>query len=148
MCKVGDIIVVQNCKVNGNEIGRHSFVVLSTDKGEVEGISFDLVCNIMSSFEGKGESYKQRKLSYPENMPYSPSEENIVNGHGKEGFIKAGMYFLFDKSTIDFKVIGNIQIELYLRLIEFINNMDPNDIRYILDNLDKWFYRNSSMHKK
>ena len=137
MCKVGDIIVVQNCKVDGKKIGRHSFVVLNTDRGEVEGMPFDLVCNIMSSFDGKGEEYKRKKLSYPENMQYSPVEENILNGHGKEGFIKAGMYFLFDRSTINFKVIGNIQIELYLRLIEFINNMDPNDIKYILDNLGK-----------
>lgn len=137
MCKVGDIIVVQNCKINGKELGRHSFVVLNTDKGEVEGMPFDLVCNIMSSFDGKGEEYKQRKLSYPENMPYSPTDENIVNGHGKEGFIKAGVYFFFDKSTIDFRVIGNIQIELYLKLMEFINNMDPNKIRYILDNIEK-----------
>ncbi len=135
MCKVGDIIVVNKCKDNGKEIGRHSFVVLSTDKGEVGGMSFDLVCNIMSSLEGKGEAYKERKLSYPENMPYSPSQENIVNGHGKEGFIKAGVYFLFDRNTIDFKVIGNIEIELYLKLMEFINNMNPADIKYILDNL-------------
>ena len=41
-----------------------------------------------------------------ENMPYAPSEENVINGHGKEGFIKAG-----------------------------VKHMDTEDIRYILDNL-------------
>lgn len=137
MCKVGDIIVVKDSKEQGKSIGRHSFVVLNTDKGEVEGMSFDLVCNLMSSLEGKGEEYKKRKLSYPENMPYDPSEENVINGHGKEGFIKAGVYFFFDKSTIDFNVIGNVNIELYLRLMDYINNMSPEDIRYVLDNLTK-----------
>ena len=136
MCKVGDIIVVKDSKdEQGKSIGRHSFVVLNTDKGEVEGMSFDLVCNLMSSLEGKGEEYKKRKLSYPENMPYDPSEENIINGHGKEGFIKAGVYFFFDKAKIDFTVIGNVNIELYLRLMEYIRNMNPEDIRYVVDNL-------------
>ena len=57
MCKVGDIIVVKNCKAETGNIGRHSFVVLDTNQGEIEGLSFDLVCNIMSSLEGKGEEY-------------------------------------------------------------------------------------------
>ncbi len=135
MCKVGDIIVVRDCKAETGNIGRHSFVVLDTNQGEIEGLSFDLVCNIMSSLEGKGEEYKKKKLSYPENMPYDPSEENIINGHGKEGFIKAGVYFLFNRADIDFTVIGNVQIELYLKLIDFIKHMNPEDIRYILDNL-------------
>jgi len=137
VCKIGDIIVVKNVKSGNEQIGRHSFVVLSTQKGEIEGLSFDLVCNIMSSLEGKGEEYKRKKLSFPENMPYSPIEENIINGHGKEGFIKAGVYFLFDRESTDFYVIGNIETELYIKLMEFIKNMDPENIRYILDNLPK-----------
>ena len=135
MCKVGDIIVVNECKRDGKNIGRHSFVVLNTNQGEIEGLSFDLVCNIMSSFEGKGEEYKKAKLSHSENMPYKPSEENIINGHGKEGFIKAGIYFLFNRADIDFIVIGNVEIELYLKLLAFINHMDPKDMAIILDNL-------------
>ncbi len=135
MCKVGDIIIVNECKRDNQIIGRHSFVVLNTNQGEIQGLSFDLVCNIMSSLEGKGEEYKKKKLSYPENMPYDPSEENIINGHGKEGFIKAGVYFLFNRSDIDFTVIGNVEIELYLKLIDFIKHMSPEDIKIILDNL-------------
>lgn len=135
MCKVGDIIVVEECKVGNKDIGRHSFIVLSTDKGEIEGLSFDLVCNLMSSLEGKSEEYAKKKLSYPENMPYSPSEENIINGHGKEGFIKAGVYFMFNRENTNYRVIGNVQIELYIKLMEFIHNMDEDDIRYIIDNL-------------
>ncbi|MEE1255548.1 MAG: hypothetical protein UHN47_03415 [Lachnospiraceae bacterium] len=135
MCKVGDIIVVNKAKVNNKEIGRHSFIVLNTDKGEIEGLPFDLVCNLMSSFDGKGDDYKAKKLSYPENMPYSPNDENIIDGHGKEGFIKAGVYFFFNKENTDFYVIGNVEIALYLKLLEFINNMNEKDIKYIIDNL-------------
>lgn len=135
MCKVGDIIVIKDCKTGTGSIGRHSFVVLETDKGEIEGLPFDLVCNIMSSLEGKGEEYKQKKLSFPENMPYDPSEENVINGHGREGFIKAGVYFFFNRSDIEFTVIGNVQTELYLRLLDYIKHMNPEDIKYILDNL-------------
>lgn len=135
MCKIGDIIVVKNCNRDGKNIGRHSFVVLSTDKGEIEGLSFDLVCNIMSSFEGKGEDYKRRKLSYPENMPYSPADENIQDGHGKDGFIKAGIYFFFNRESIEYTVIGNVETELYLKLMDFIQHMSPEDINNVIDNL-------------
>lgn len=137
MCKIGDIIVINDAKIGNQSVGKHSFVVLSTDKGEIEGLSFDLVCNLMSSLEGKGDEYKQRKLSYPENMPYSAIEENIYSKYknGKEGFIKAGVYFLFNKEQTNFKVIGNVDIELYLRLMAYINQMNPEDIKYILDNL-------------
>lgn len=135
MCKIGDIIVVNRCKIGNTELERHSFVVLNTDEGEIEGLSFDLVCNIMSSFEGKGERYKSRKLSYPENMPYLPTEENIVNGHGKDGFIKAGLYFLFNAKETDYYVIGNVDVGLYLRLLEYIDKMDARQIKYVTDNL-------------
>ena len=137
MCKVGDIIVVNNFKIGEKILKRHSFVVLGTDNGEIEGLPYDLVCNIMSSFEGKGSDYKEKKLSYPENMAYSPTEENIIHGHGKEGFIKAGVYFFFNRADTDFYVIGNVEVGLYLKLLEFVNNIQPDQIKYILDNLKK-----------
>lgn len=133
MCKMGDIIVVKNCKRDDKDIGQHSFVVLSTDKGEIEGLSYDLVTNIMSSFDGKGVDYKNKKLSFPENIPYSAKEENVKNGNHKEGFIKAGVLFYFDRDKTDFFVIGNIEIDLYLRLLEYINNSD--NIIHVIDNL-------------
>lgn len=38
MCKVGDIIVVRNYKSHGKTINRHSFVVLSTENGQIQGL--------------------------------------------------------------------------------------------------------------
>jgi len=135
MCKAGDIIVVENCKIDGKQIGRHSFVVLNSAKGEVRGMLFDLACNLMSSFEGKGDEYKNRKLIHPENMPYSPTEEIVANGHGKEGFIKAGVYYLFDSKTTKYKKIGTVTSELYNRLLAYIQNMGDGQIRIVTDNL-------------
>lgn len=137
MCKIGDIIVVNNFKIGGQNMKRHSFVVLGTENGEIEGLPYDLVCNIMSSFEGKGADYKEKKLSYPENMAYSPAEENVINGHGKDGFIKAGVYFFFNREDTDFYVIGNVEVELYLKLLDFVNNIQPDQIKYIIDNLKR-----------
>ena len=133
MCKIGDIIVVKKCKRDNKDIGQHSFVVLSTTKGEIEGLSYDLVTNIMSSFDGKGDDYKNKKLSFPENIPFSANEEHVKNGNHKEGFIKAGVLFYFDRNKTDFFVIGNIEIDLYLRLLEYINNC--GDIDHVTDNL-------------
>ncbi len=137
MCKVGDIILINNCKRNNREIGKHSFVVLSTADGQIAGLEFNLVCNLMSSFEGKGSDYKKKKLSYPENMPYEPLEENIIlgNANNKDGFIKAGVYFYFKKEDLDYVVIGNVLDELLNRLFEYIRNMSPNEIKHVIDNL-------------
>lgn len=137
MCKVGDIILIKKCKSNNHKIGKHSFVVLSTEDGNIAGLEFNLVCNLMSSFEGKGEEYKKKKLSYPENMPYEPSEENIIleKVNGKEGFIKAGVYFYFRREDLEYTVIGNVLDELLNKLMEYIKNMNPDDIKHVIDNL-------------
>ena len=29
MCKVGDIILIDKCKCNGKDLGKHSFIVVS-----------------------------------------------------------------------------------------------------------------------
>jgi len=41
MCKVGDIIVVRNYLSQGQTIKRHSFVVLSTEHGEIQGMDME-----------------------------------------------------------------------------------------------------------
>ena len=60
MCKVGDIIVVKNFVSQGVTLSRHSFVVLSTDQGKIQGLDYDLVCNVMSSFNS--EEQRKKKL--------------------------------------------------------------------------------------
>lgn len=131
MCKVGDIIVVKNYVSQGRTLSRHSFVVLSTEKGEIQGLDYDLVCNVMSSFHS--EDQRRKKLSYPGNFEYPASEENINNRHGKDGYIKAEQFYYFDRSKTDFYVLGNVTPELFNALIEFINQL--SDIEIVIDNL-------------
>lgn len=130
-CRVGDIIVVKNYISQGKRIKSHSFVVLSTEHGKISSLDYDLVCNVMSSFHS--EEHKKRKLSYPGNFEYSSEEENIENGHGKSGFIKAEQFYYFDSEKLDYYVIGNVTPNLYNALLNFISKLD--DIEHVIDNL-------------
>lgn len=131
MCKVGDIVVIRNYKSQGAEIRRHSFVVLSTDQGKIQGLDFDMVCNVMSSFHS--EEHKKKKLGFPGNFEYSANDENIQNRHGKDGFIKAEQFYYFDQSKTDFYVLGNVEPELFNALMKFISELD--EVEHIVDNL-------------
>lgn len=78
MCKIGDIIVVRKYIGDDNKIidKQHSFVVIDDNPDVVEGISYDLVTNIMSSF--KDEEHRKRKLSYKENLEIT-SDDIVSN---------------------------------------------------------------------
>lgn len=133
MCKVGDIILVRKYKSQGKDLKQHSFVVLKADAGEIQGLPYDLVCNVMSSFHS--EEHREKKLKYPGNLEYSPDEENVKNGHGRNGYIKGDQLYYFDRTKIDYIVLGQISVGLYLRLVELISGLDS--IEEILDNLYK-----------
>lgn len=131
MCKVGDIIVIKNYRSQGTEIGRHSFVVLSTDKGKIQGLDFDLVCNVMSSFHS--EEHRRNKLRYKGNLEYSADKELLPYGHGRDGYIKADQFYYFDRNRIDFYVLGKVSPELFNELLEFINRQET--VEHIIDNV-------------
>lgn len=82
MCKVGDIIVVENYKSGGKDIGKHSFVVISDEGGEIQGLDYDLICNVMSSF--KDERQKTRKLKYEGNFPITHNDTDTNPDSGKD----------------------------------------------------------------
>ncbi|MBQ8315383.1 MAG: hypothetical protein IJ427_12905 [Lachnospiraceae bacterium] len=131
MCKIGDIIVVKNYKSQGVNISKHSFVVLSTEQGKIQGLDFDLVCNVMSSFHS--EEHRKQKMRYPGNFEYSAEQENVHGGHGKAGFIKAEQFYYFDRNKLDFYVLGNVEPELFNALIAYIQTLD--EIEHVVDNL-------------
>lgn len=131
MCKVGDIIVVRGYKSQGKHIHQHSFVVLSTENGQIQGLDYDMVCNVMSSFHS--EEHRRKKMGYPGNFEYSATDEYIKNGHGKAGFIKAEQFYYFDSNKIDFYVIGNVDADLFNKLLNFINSLE--EVEHIIDNL-------------
>ena len=42
MCQIGDIILVQKYKDRGQDLSRHSFVVISDENGEIQGLRMTL----------------------------------------------------------------------------------------------------------
>lgn len=132
MCKKRDLILVEKYESTGASVGRHTFVVIDDSNGEIQGVSYDIVCNVLSSF--KDEEQRKRKLSYPGNFPITASDTSVKEGNSKEGYIKADQFYYFKKEMIDYQVIGSINEEKFNLLMQFIN--DGNfDIIDITDNI-------------
>lgn len=132
MCKLRDIILIDNYVSEGTPLNRHSFVVIDEVGDEIQGVPYDFVCNVMSSF--KNETQKARKLSYPGNFPITASDAPVSGGNGKDGYIKADQFYYFNKSKIDYTVIGSVNIDVFDELLNFIENGDF-EIASITDNL-------------
>ena len=105
MCRVGDIILIDNYKDNESLLKRHSY---------------DLICSVLSSF--KSEEQRKRKLSYPGNFPIA-HDDTITNPHNnKNGFIKLDQLYYFNKEKISYKVIGSVKPDIFELLIDFLEN--------------------------
>lgn len=132
MCKVGDIIVVYSYQSGGHVLNTHSFVVISDENGEIGGLSYDMICNVMSSF--KSNEQFERKLKYPGNFPIAP-DDTITEPHNtKRGYLKTDQFYYFQKDALDYKVIGFMKMEILNLILEFINSSDF-EIEHIIDNL-------------
>jgi len=132
MCKVGDIIVVEKYIDDGKTLSRHSFVVLNDEYGEIQGLDYDIVCNVISSF--KDEEQKRRKLQFQGNFPIKAEDKNITNSkRNVDGYIKAEQIYYFSKEKTNYVVIGNLSIEVFNSLIQFIQEL--KEIREITCNL-------------
>lgn len=129
MCAAGDIILIDEYKHGCTILSRHSFVVVSDEAGKIKGASFDIICNVMSSF--KSESHKRKKLSYGTNFKYTSDVSDVI-GNDKEGYIKADQLYYFDKSKIKYRKIGALSADVFDALLDFIESLDVDDI---LDNL-------------
>lgn len=133
MCKVGDIILIDNYISDGKTLYRHSFIVLSDENGEIQGLSYDIICNVMSSF--KNEEQKKKKLSYPGNFPISHNDTIVKNGNEIDGYIKAEQLYYFNKSKSSYRVIGALKDDIFELVMEFIEDELTVDIEHITDNL-------------
>ncbi|GCD10445.1 hypothetical protein [Clostridium tagluense] len=122
MCKVGDIILVQECKDNCIELGKHSFIVLSDVAGEIQGVAYDIICNVLSSF--KNDEQKKKKLSYAGNFPITCCDSKIKNGNKLDGYIKSEQFYYFNKEKLDYMVLGQISSDVLASLMTFIQNLD------------------------
>lgn len=132
MCKVGDIILINSYKDNGKNLSRHSFVVISDKEGEIQGCSYDFICNVLSSF--KNEEQKRRKLNYPGNFPIA-HDDTVTDPHNdKDGYIKMDQWYYFNKDKLDYTVIGSVKQDIFDLLIEFLEDSEF-DLYDIIDNL-------------
>lgn len=132
MCKIGDIILVDNYKDNGCNLNKHSFIVIEEENGTIEGVPYDFICNVMSSF--KNDEQKLRKLRYPGNFPISHNDTVTDPHNTKDGFVKTDQLYYFKKDNINFKVIGNVIPEVLDMIFDFIENSDF-EFSHIIDNL-------------
>lgn len=132
MCKVGDIILVNNYNKDNKTMSQHSFVVINDEAGQIQGLDYDMICNVMSSF--KNEEQRKKKLSYPGNFPITHNDSCINNGNAKDGFIKAEQFYYFCKDKVDFIVIGEMKEEILNLLIDFISELDI-ELQHVIDNL-------------
>lgn len=135
MCKIGDILLIQRYKHNNVSIGKHPFIVIEDKGGEVKGLFFDFIGLPMSSF--KSDEQKEKKLRYLENFHVKPTDENMVRGNDKEGYIKADQFYYFSKDTVEFDIIGSLNYETVTRLFERISSFPQKgiSIEQVIDNL-------------
>lgn len=119
MCKIGDIIVVENyIGDDGEKVKKHSFVVIEDTPGHIGGLNYNLVTNVMSSF--RNEEHRNKKLRYKENLEIT-SDDIISNcKNDKSGYIKADQLIYFDKDKIDYYLFGHVDLELLDELIRLI----------------------------
>lgn len=132
MCNVGDIILVDSYVDNGKKLNKHSFIVIDDANGTIEGLSYDIICNVLSSF--KSDSQRIKKLSYAGNFPVSSDDTDTKPNNNKSGYVKTDQLYYFSKEKIEFKVIGNVLPEILDLIFEFIegSNFEISDI---IDNL-------------
>lgn len=136
MCKKGDIILINEYKDRKNILSRHSFVVIDDEGGQVCGLAYDFVALVMSSF--KNQSQREKKLRFPGNFEITSADKNMPSwANDKSGYIKAEQFYYFDKSKIDFTVIGSLTADTWNTLVQFIESLSEQgiEIRQILDNL-------------
>jgi len=132
MCTIGDIILVEAYKHKGHSLSRHSFVVLNNEAGTIEGLDYDFVCNVLSSF--KDGQQRAKKLNYPGNFEIANNESSIIGGNTKDGFAKAEQLYYFNNQKITYSVIGKLHAGVLNRLVEFIENLTV-PLEHIIDNL-------------
>ena len=136
MCKLGDIIVVNNyIGDDGKEIGRHSFIVVDDNPNSISGLDYNLVTTVISSF--KSEKQKIKKLSQEGNKEIHFFElVGKVIPFNKPSYIKADKLFYFNKKKLDYYVFGRISDDLLDELMELINHLSVKDnLTIITDNL-------------
>ncbi len=134
MCKLGDIIVVNNyIGDDGKQLSQHSFVVVSDEKGTIAGLEYSMVASVISSF--KSEKQRQKKLKYEENMEL-PLDSMNEKDFEKSSYVKADKAFYFNKDKLDYYVLATLKDEYLDELLKLILKLaSEGKLNQIIDNL-------------
>ncbi len=134
MCKLGDIIVVNNYIGDDNkQINQHSFIVVSDEKGTIAGLEYSMVTSVISSF--KNDEQRQKKLKHEENMELPLNSMNEKN-FKKLSYVKADKVFYFNKNKIDYYIIASLKDEYLDELLKLILKLaSKGKLSQIIDNL-------------
>ena len=138
MCQIGDIIKIEKyIGDDGVEVGRHSFVVLSEDKGTIKGLSFDLVGTPMSSI--KSEKQKEKVENDDRLMIIRTNDQNgMPVSKYEESFIKAHLMYYFQKDKLEYQNVGSLNVETFLKLQDKLQELDEDDkIQQVLANIEQ-----------
>lgn len=123
MCKIGDIILISNFIGDGNNnVKSHYFVVVNDEAGSIEGLDFDIVGAVMSSF--KNEEHKRKKLRYEENLEITENDGVINNHNLKDGYIKNDQLHYFNKNTTNYLVVGQIDGDVLIKILQLMQYLD------------------------
>lgn len=118
MCRIGDIVLIKEYKdVSGIEIKQHPFIIIDDENGQYKGFNIDFVGVAMSSF--KSEEHRTEVLKHISNF-----EITVEDGAKKDGYVKLNVIYYFDKSKIDYQVIGDINVETFNKILEVIEILD------------------------
>lgn len=134
MCKLGDIIVVEDFIGDGeNDVSRHSFIVISDEGGTIAGLDYDLVTTVISSF--KDEKQRKKKLSYEGNMEL-PADAIKGKNLKKPSYTKADQAHYFNKDKLNYYVFGSLRGEYMDELMKLILKLaSDGKLKQIVDNL-------------
>ena len=132
MCNVGDIILIESYQHKECSLSRHSFVVLSIEAGTIEGLNYDFVCNVLSSF--KNEHQRAKKLGYPGNFEVAHEDSSVINSNKKDGYAKAEQLYYFNNQKIVYTIIGKLHPDVFNRLVKFIEELEV-PLEHVIDNL-------------
>ena len=135
MCKIGDIIAVPHFIGDGNNfVGTHYFIVVNDNDGNIEGLDFNIVGSVMSTF--KSEEHKKKKLKYKENMEIVEKDGTINDRNLKSGYVKADQLHYLKKEKTNYFVVGQVDGDVLIKLLELIEYLDTKgNLKQNLENL-------------
>ena len=141
MCKIGDILLIYNSKVNKHFIGPHPFIVLDDQNGKVSGVyAYDFIGLLLTSADTDERKAKLKKIEG--NFPIAEDDKvmNEDKSHdNRYSFVEADYFFYFDKSRTKYMHIGHIDPDIYNLITEFILELSQRgiQIKAVLDKATK-----------